>query len=140
MRSFRDCQKFRYFTLEFEQESESKTSKCVGVYSAAAGAESESKISDSVHLCLTPMFVCSVGKSFCHTIVKTAVYTGNHLQQSKEMEVFAGDDDGRSRSLVFMIFVHTDRAYYGMEWYGMEYGMEGKKSVWNMERLKYGME
>jgi len=32
------------------------------------------------------------------------------------------------------------RAYYGMEWYGMEYGMEGKKSVRNMEWLKYGME
>jgi len=42
------------------------------------------------------------------------------------------------------------RACYGTEWYGMEYGMEGKnrygiwngrkKSVWNMEWLKYGME
>jgi len=38
--------------LEFKQESESKTLKCfrVGVYSAEAGVESESKISDSVHL------------------------------------------------------------------------------------------
>ena len=32
------------------QESESKTLKCVGVYSAEAGAESESKILDAVYL------------------------------------------------------------------------------------------
>jgi len=39
-------------TLEFKQESESKTLKCFGVrvYPAEAGAESESKISDSAHL------------------------------------------------------------------------------------------
>jgi len=40
--------------LEFKQESEFKTLKMfrsgVGVYSAEAGAELESKISDSVHL------------------------------------------------------------------------------------------
>jgi len=38
--------------LEFEQESESKTFKCFGVRvnSVKAGAESESNISDSVHL------------------------------------------------------------------------------------------
>jgi len=45
---------FIAFTLECKQESESKTLKVcrVGVYSAEAqaGAESESKISDSVHL------------------------------------------------------------------------------------------
>jgi len=32
----------------------------------------------------------------------------------------------------------VDRAYYGMECYGMENGK--KKSVWNMEWLKYAME
>ena len=36
------------------QESESKTLKSVGVYSAEAGAVSESKISDSAHLCYIP--------------------------------------------------------------------------------------
>ena len=52
MRSFKHCQKFIAFTLEFKQESESKTLKWfgVGVYSAEAGVESESKLSDYVHL------------------------------------------------------------------------------------------
>jgi len=38
-------------SLGFEQELESEILKCVGVYSAKPGAELESKISDSVHLC-----------------------------------------------------------------------------------------
>jgi len=39
--------------MEIKPELESKTLKCfgVGVYSAKAGVESESKISDSMHLC-----------------------------------------------------------------------------------------
>jgi len=47
---------FREITVEFKQESESKTLKCfgVGVYSAKAGTEPGSKISDSV--VRTPLF------------------------------------------------------------------------------------
>jgi len=43
------------------------------------------------------MLACSIGKISCHTIVETVVYTDSHLYQSKEIEVFVGEDGGRSR-------------------------------------------